>query len=231
MKNIPFATNYYVSEDGKIFSNKSGKLKEMRSNVDTSKYKRLGIITNEGKKRHYLVHRLVAICYLPNPLGLPEVNHKDGDKLNNHYKNLEWVTREENQQHAFGTGLNSNVGKLNGKAILDEEDAVSIYRSLLEGQLEKDLAVRFNVDKGIIKKIKYKATWQHVLSRFPDIPVKYKSKSISDSTATWICTKLQEGLKVRDILSQSTNDRITESIIWDIKRGRSFKHIAKDFSW
>lgn len=231
MKNIPFATNYYVSEDGKIFSNKSGKLRELKSRVDTSRYKRLGLVTDGGKVRHYLVHRLVAICYVPNPLSVPEVNHKDGDKLNNHYTNLEWVTREDNQQHAFVTGLNSNIGRLNGRAILDEDAAIEIYQALLGGQLEKDLALRFNVDKSVVKKIKYKVTWQHVLSEFPDIPIKHKSKSISDSTATWICTMLQGGLKVKEILSQSTNDRVTESIIWDIKRGRSFKHIAKDFSW
>jgi hypothetical protein len=52
------------------------------------------------------VHRLVALAYLPNPLNLPEVNHKDFDVTNNNLENLEWVTISENQKHAFQIGLN-----------------------------------------------------------------------------------------------------------------------------
>lgn len=61
------------------------------------------VISIKGKK-HFL-HRLIAETFIPNPNGLPEVNHKDGNKKNNHFKNLEWVTRSENQQHALSTGL------------------------------------------------------------------------------------------------------------------------------
>lgn len=51
------------------------------------------------------VHRLVAETYIPNPLGLPCVNHKDGNKRNNHVDNLEWVDHSGNMQHAAGLGL------------------------------------------------------------------------------------------------------------------------------
>lgn len=53
-----------------------------------------------------LVHRLVAEAFLPNPLGLPEVNHRDGVKPNNAVYNLEWICRTKNMDHAVDVGLN-----------------------------------------------------------------------------------------------------------------------------
>lgn len=59
-----------------------------------------------GADNQYKVHRLVAIQFIDNPENKKNVNHKDGDKLNNHVDNLEWATLSENSQHAYDTGLN-----------------------------------------------------------------------------------------------------------------------------
>lgn len=59
----------------------------------------------ENKRKTFMIHRLVAQAFIPNPKGKPEVNHKDGDRNNNHISNLEWCTSSENSYHAYRTGL------------------------------------------------------------------------------------------------------------------------------
>ena len=70
------------------------------------------LLSVDGHSTTHLVHRLVAIAFIPNPENKPEVNHKDGDKHHNYADNLEWATGHENQQHALSMGLHSrSTGK------------------------------------------------------------------------------------------------------------------------
>lgn len=62
-------------------------------------------LTKDGKVRTFLLHRLLAISFIPNPNNLPEVNHKNGIKSDNRLSNLEWCTRSENTKHAFDKNL------------------------------------------------------------------------------------------------------------------------------
>jgi len=58
-------------------------------------------LSKNGTVKPFTVHRLVAIMFIENPNGLEQVNHKDGDKTNNHINNLEWCSRSENVKHAY----------------------------------------------------------------------------------------------------------------------------------
>lgn len=92
---------YSVTPDGRII-NSRGKEKELQ--VDAHGYAKVDLYNN-SKKSSKRVHRLVAEAYIPNPDNKPDVNHKDGNKLNNFVENLEWCTKSENMQHAYRTGL------------------------------------------------------------------------------------------------------------------------------
>jgi DNA-directed RNA polymerase specialized sigma54-like protein len=92
-------TNYYVSENGDIFRNG----KKLKPNIKKG-YCNICLYYG-GVKNSHSIHRIVAETYLPNPNNLPEVDHKDTNKLNNSIYNLEWVTTEENKTRAIINGL------------------------------------------------------------------------------------------------------------------------------
>ena len=97
MKEINGFPGYFVTREGKVYSNKKcprnlkGELKEL-SPSNHRGYKQINF-TQNGKGKSVRVHRLVAEAFIPNPDNLPEVNHIDENKSNNHVDNLEWCDR------------------------------------------------------------------------------------------------------------------------------------------
>ncbi len=94
----------YVTNQGKVFLTETGK--EITPKNNGNGYLRI-YIPKIGKR--YLLHRLVAVAYVPNPEDKPQVNHIDGNKHNNSASNLEWCTNRENMDHFHR--------KMNGKAV------------------------------------------------------------------------------------------------------------------
>lgn len=95
--------------------------KKIATYIDYKGYKCCKLVLN-GKVKIEKIHRLVAKVFIPNPENKPQVNHIDGDKLNNNINNLEWCTASENQIHAVKTGLRIPTSKMrsNGKDRMKE---------------------------------------------------------------------------------------------------------------
>lgn len=114
----------------------------------------------DNKKHMSMLHRLVAEAFIgPRPDERHEINHKDGNKQNNTVGNLEWVTRSQNNQHAYDIGLRGPRRK-GGR--LTREQAIFIRTSELSSV---ELAERFGVSRNLITCVQTGITWNG-----PDMP-------------------------------------------------------------
>lgn len=100
-KSIKEYNDYYlIGSDGTV----KNKIKTMKTFINNNGYECIKLTLGRVHK-HYTMHRLVALYFIDNPLNKKEINHIDGNKLNNNVNNLEWVTSSENKHHAIKLGL------------------------------------------------------------------------------------------------------------------------------
>ena len=114
-KTIEGYENYQVSNLGNVKSldyNRTGKEKILKPAKNKNGYSMIQLFQN-GKGKGFLLHRLVAQAFLPNPNNYPQVNHKDEDKTNNLFSNLEWCTPSYNNN--YGTKNERHSKALKGR--------------------------------------------------------------------------------------------------------------------
>jgi len=121
------------------------------------------ILSKANKRTTKKIAPIVAKVFIDNPQGLPEVNHKDGDKNHNYVENLEWVSRSKNMKHAFATGLHSTRGVRHPRTHLTEDDVRKIRLRHFEGATYAQIGREFEMSKGGIYCIVNRSTWKHVL--------------------------------------------------------------------
>lgn len=148
---------YNVSNLGNVFSIVSNRL--------LTPYLRKGYksvwLTKMRIEKNILIHRLVAIAFIPNPENKKEVNHLDGVRNNSLVTNLEWATHAENIQHADKTGLRSNKGENCKTSKLTSQDVFEIRR--MKGIMtQRALAKKFNVKSPTINAVQQRQNWKHI---------------------------------------------------------------------
>lgn len=144
--------DYEITRNGKVINKHTGHTLAPQPNGKG--YLRVSI----GKKLMF-IHRLVAEKYIPNPENKPQVNHKDGNKLNNCVDNLEWVTNQENRNHVVDNDLQV-TGEKCSWAKLTEENVKEIHAN--PGYENEYWARKFKVSRSTISDVVNYRTWKHI---------------------------------------------------------------------
>ena len=122
-KEIKDFPEYTITDDGKVISYKFKEPRVMKTWYQKSGYENIKLC-KDNVTYHFLIHRLVAEAFIPNPNNLPEVNHKDKNRQNNKVENLEWSNRIDNLYDSYSTM--SSTRNFRECVLIRESDNVEI---------------------------------------------------------------------------------------------------------
>ena len=149
---------YSVSNQGRVRRNDSKKI--IKPNCSNG-YASLTLSMNNVHKTK-TVHRLVAEHFIPNPLNLKQVNHKNNIRNNNCVKNLKWGTHKSNSEDAVESGL-YNRGNKHYLSKMTPEKVIAIRKEYIPWKVSsRDLAKKYNIAQGSVMQILKRKTWTHV---------------------------------------------------------------------
>ncbi len=156
-----YGLDYKVFENGRVLSCKTGKEIKQRSNQDGYAVFTAG---KKGNRNEVKTHRLVALCFVPNPHNLEEVDHLDSNRMNAAASNLEWVTHQENIRRAYARGNHEGriTGERNPKARLTESLVRQMRAEYGEGACIKDIADRYGYAWSTVGNAVKAKTWPHL---------------------------------------------------------------------
>ena len=154
-KDIKDFPNYEVNTDGLVRNKKTQRILKPFNNGRG--YYQIGLY-HGGKRKKLRINRLVALAFIPNPLGKPCVNHINGHPTDNNVSNLEWCTHQENTRHAIDTGLKPT--KFNEKQIHE------VCRLLQDKLTINEVSAKTGVSIGTVKDVRARKTWTHISERY-----------------------------------------------------------------
>lgn len=218
--------NYGVSKCGRAFRWDSEK--EMKVGMLTAGDYPVFRVSHQCKASWACIHYAIMDCWVdnPNPELYVEVNHKDGDKFNYSFDNLEWCTKSQNQRHAIETGLRAK-GEGLYNASFSETLAHIICQELQDGCRVKDIAEKHNVSHHAVAKLKTGSTYFHIRSLYP-IEHTFKN-DFSESTVRWVCERILEGYADVPIAKMSTNKKLSTIEIKRIRNKIRYRTISDEY--
>lgn len=148
-----FEGHYEIRDDGVVFSIKSGTRKPLKSIQHGTGYLTVNLCIGEKHRKTFRVHKLVGLAFISNPRKLDSINHKDLNKRNNHYENLEWVTHQENTDHAIAAGAINFSGVNNPATTLTKDSLQYALNRLRSGLTIFEVSQELKVGRNAIPKM------------------------------------------------------------------------------
>lgn len=213
-------------------------------------YRIFGMMKIDNKESHIFLHRAVAHEFIGPNINKLDVNHIDGNKDNNHVKNLEYVTRSMNIIHAIETGLNPQKGELNPGHVLTEEDVRLICKLFLKtnGSIQETLDELHKmsddyakINRHHLEQIKYKNCWVDITNEYFDKNTFGKciygetsiQSKITNDEATMICELLLKykgsTYEVVKYMHSIGKGYVNRSIVNGIKFKRTWKWLSDKY--
>ena len=143
---------YKINQAGEVFNVKRQKI--LKPTIGNNKYYKL-VLSKNNIKKTYMIHRLVALHFIPNPNNLPIIDHIDRNRLNNLIDNLRWVTNRDN---CLNTYKKSNSGEqnitltkgnlFNVQFVIDKKKYFKYFKTIEEAKVYKDaFMIEHRLDK------------------------------------------------------------------------------------
>jgi hypothetical protein len=121
----------------------------------------IACLSFQGKRKRFMIHRLIFECFVKKIPRGHQINHIDGNKLNNKISNLEIVTPRQNIRHGIKTGLIDTAGESNAMAKISQADAIQIKE--LKGKLnDRETSLKFKISRQMVNAIRNNKRWRHL---------------------------------------------------------------------
>ena len=160
-----FEGRFMITDFGRLFSinGRCKGIKELHPAIGEGRYYATNLRIHP-RNRTVRIHQLVGEHFVDNPDNKPQLNHIDGNKLNNHYLNLEWVTSKENIQHAVRTGLMNFKGENHHNSKYTEKQVIHVHVLRKKGLSHQSISNITGIGRRYIGDLLNGTTWPHISS-------------------------------------------------------------------
>lgn len=208
-------TIYEISDEGTIINKKRNF--QMTPEITKAGYKRV-TLSIDGKKKHYSIHRLVALIFKPTTDPSLQVNHINGNKLDNSVDNLEWCTGYENIKHAYEHNLRTRR--------LSKEDINIICEMMIKGFGNKKISNILGIPLYTIQSIRVGTSYIEFTKNYKLPKLVNMPKKLDESVVHRICSLLEQGESHKTIARLCN---CTTNIVHAIYQRRTWKKISSNY--
>lgn len=211
---------YSISNAGRVKNNYTGLI--LKQGIINSGYLVVPLRCSDIPSRHFLIHRLVCEEFVNNDDPLRNtVNHKDGNKLLDHFYNLEWATQSENNEHAKENGLNHGFADTHYKAKLTNAQVEKICEMLVANCRYKDILDTIGLDSSdathnnnydLIGNIKRGIAWSSISKNY-NFPENRVSPIYTNDQVRQMCEFLTQSVPAKEAYEKITGKIYVSSVV------------------